>query len=222
MSGTAKVKPPRNNEEWARNTEKRLGASENSTAVRVGAWTLSTQEDTDNLIASHVDGGSLILGVKPAASEEPDDVQDTDQQPYIKVERQQNQAEARGSSHLVLWDTLVQQTGGWGFTPTATDLVIPQDGVYAINFNLIFRNQSSVTNKAIFLIDGAVRDAQEQFWSGGATYCNFYLANTFPLSAGQIISAAAFVSGSGTFDFGASGADPTVFTSLSLTRLPVG
>ena len=221
MTGTAKVKPPRNNAEWARNTEKRLGADENSTALRAGAWTISTQEGTENLIASHVSGGSVILSAKPAASEEPDEVSDTDAQEYIKVERQQNQAESRGAAHLVQWDTLVQQTGSWGFTPTATDLVIPRDGVYAINFNLVFRNSSTATNKAIFLVEGVARDAQEMVPSN-ATYCNFYISNTFPLTAGNIVSAAAYVSGSGTFDFGASSADPTVFTSLSLTRLPVG
>lgn len=220
MSGTAKVKPPRNNEEWARNTQKQLGALENSTAVRVGAWTLSTQEGTENLLASHVDGGSIILGAKPAASEEPDEVQETDYQPYIKVERQQNQAEARGTAHLVEWDTLVQQTGGWGFTPTATDLVIPRDGVYDIKYSLHYLNTSSAVNKAIFLIDGVVRDAHEQDFEQAA-YVNLYISNTYPLTAGNIISAAAYTAGSGTFDFGHSGADPTVFTSLSLTRLPV-
>jgi hypothetical protein len=221
MSGTAKVKPPRNNEEWARNTEKRLGAGENQTAVRVAGWTFAEQEDTGNLIVSHVDGGSVVLAVKPDAGDEPDEVQDTDDQPYIKVERQQNQAEARGAAHLVEWDTLVQQTGGWGFTPTATDLVIPRDGVYAINYSLHYLNSSSAVNKAIFLIDGVVRDAHEQDFEQAA-YVNLYISNTYPLSAGQIISAAAFTAGSGTFDFGYSGADPTVFTSLSLTRLPVG
>lgn len=221
MSGSAKYKPPRSNEEWARNTEKRLNQAENPTSMRVGEWTLSTQEGTGNLIASHVDGGSVILAAKPAASDEPDEVADTDAQPHIKVERQANQQEARGSAHLVEWDTVAYATGEWGFTPVATDIVIPQDGVYAIDYNLIFLNQSSVTNKAILLIDGVVRDAQEQFWSGGATFCNFYLSNTFSLTAGTIVSAAAFVSGSGTFDFGASGADPTVFTSLSLTRQAV-
>lgn len=221
MTGTAKVKPPRNNAEWARNTEKRLGADENSTALRAGEWTLSTQEGTGNLIASHVSGGSVILSAKPAASDEPDEVADTNNQDYIKVERQQNQAEARGAAHLVQWDTLVQQTGGWGFTPTATDLVIPRDGVYDIKYSLHYLNSSSAVNKAIFLIDGVVRDAHEQDFEQAA-YVNLYISNTYPLTAGNIISAAAYTAGSGTFDFGYSGADPTVFTSLSLTRLPVG
>lgn len=221
MTGTAKIKPPRNNPEWARNTEKRLNAAENPTAIRVGEWTLSTQDGTGNLIASHVEGGSVILAAKPAASEEPDEVTDTDEQPHIKVERQATQSESRGTAHLVEWDTVAYATGDWGFTPVATDIVIPQDGVYIIIYNLVFLNSSDVVNKAILLIDGVVRDAQEVNYEVGV-FNNFYLSNTFAMTAGTIVSAAAFVSGSGTFDFGPSSADPTVFTSLSLTRQAVG
>lgn len=220
MTGTAKVKPPKNNAEWARNVEKRQDQTEHPTSTRSGDWVLSTQADTGNLLASHVEGGSVVLAEKPASADSPDEVARTDF-PYIKVERQQNQAEARGSSHLVQWDTLAYQSSDFGFSPTATDIVIPVDGVYDCNFSLIFKNQSNVTNKAIFLIDGVVKMAQEMFWSN-SVYCNFYLSEKFSLSAGTIVSAAAFVSGSGTFDFGASAADPTVFTSMSLVRLPVG
>lgn len=221
MTGTAKVKPAKNNAELLRNHQRRLEQVENPTSTRVGDWVFSTQPDTGNLLASHVDGGSVVLAAKPASADSPDEVARTDF-PYIKVERQQNQAEARGSAHLVQWDTVAYQSSDFGFTPTATDISIPVDGVYACTFNLVFLNQSAVTNKAIFLIDGVVKMAQEQFWSGGATYCNFYLHDTFSLSAGTIVAAAAFVSGSGTFDFGRSGADPTVFTTMSLVRLPVG
>lgn len=221
MSGTAKVKPAKNDAELARNVVTRLDQAENSTTVRVGPWVLAEQAGTGNLLASHVDGGAVIIAEKPESAEEPDAVASADF-PSIKVERQQNQAEARGSSHLVQWDTVAYASGGFSFTPTATDIVIPTAGVYLCQYSLIFLNQSSVTNKAIFLIDGVVKMAQEQFWSGGATFCNFYLSGLFPLNAGTIVSAAAFVSGSGTFDFGASGADPTVVTSMSLVRLPVG
>lgn len=220
MTGTAKVKPAKNNAEQVRNMVRRTEQLENPTSTRMGDWVISTQPDTGNLLASHVDGGSVVLAAKPASAESPDDVARTDF-PYIKVERQQNQAEARGSSHLVDWDTVAYQSSDFGFTPTATDISIPVDGVYDCTLNLIFKNQSNVTNKAIFLIDGVVKMAQEQFWSN-SVYCNFYLREPFSLSAGTIVSAAAFVSGSGTFDFGASGADPTVFTSMSLVRLPVG
>lgn len=221
MTGTAKVKPPRNNEEWSRNTEKRLNEAENPTAIRAGEWTLSTDAETGNLIASHVGGGSVILAGKPDASDEPDEVTDTDDQPHIKVERQANQAESRGSAHLIQWDTVAYATGDWGFTPVASDIIVPQDGVYLVTFTLAFLNSSDVVNKAIFMVDSVVRDAQEVNYEVNV-FNNFYLCNTFNLTAGQLISAAAYVSGSGTFDFGASGADTTVFTSLSLTRLPVG
>jgi hypothetical protein len=214
-------KPPRNNMEWARRTEKRLNEHDNATAVRIGEWTLSTQEGTGNLIAGHVDGGSVILAVKPAASEEPDEVTDTDDQPHLKLERQAVQSESRGAAHLVQWDTVAYATGDWGFTPVATDIVIPQDGVYLIIYNLVFLNSSDVVNKAILMIDGVVREATEANYEVNV-YNTFYISNTYALTAGQLISAAAYVAGSGTFDFGPSGADPTVFTSLSLTRQAVG
>lgn len=221
MTGTAKTKPPKNNAELIRNMVRRTEQLENPTSLRAGSWVLSEQRDTGNLLASHVDGGAVIVAEKPESADEPDTV-GTNDPPYIKVERQQNQQEARGSSHLVQWDTLTYQTSDFSFQPTASDIVIPIDGIYACTYNLVFLNQSAVTNKAIFLIDGVAKMADERFWSNGAAYCNFYLHDTFSLSAGTVISGAAFVSGSGTFDFGRSGADPTVFTTMSLSRLPIG
>jgi hypothetical protein len=220
VSGTAKVKTPKNDQEWARGVQQRQDQAENPTTARAGSWVLAENEAGD-LQASHVDGGAVVLAKKPESADDPDAVASTEF-PCIKVERQANQAEARGSSHLVQWDTVAYASDEFSFTPVATDIVIPTAGVYQCQFSLIFLNQSAVTNKAIFLIDGVVRMAQEQFWSGGATYCNFYLSGLFPLNAGTVVSAAAFVSGSGTFDFGSSGADPTVCTSMSLVRLPVG
>lgn len=212
MSGTAKTKPPKNDQEWARNTQKRLEAVENPTSTRVGEWVLSTDPESGNLIASHVDGGSVVLAVKPAASQNPDDIVDSTV-PYIKVERQANQSEARGTTALVKWDTVVSQTSDWGFFPPGTDIDIPVNGVYEIKYHLAFLNSSSVTNKAVLLVNAVVVGAQE-FIMGAAAYNSMYITDTFQLNAGDIISCGAFVSGSGTMDFGSSGADPTVHTSL--------
>lgn len=214
MSGTVKTKPPKDDAEWARNTEKRLNAAENPTAVRVGEWVLSTDPETGNLIGSHVDGGSKILATKPAASENPDDIADNTV-PYIKVERQQTQSEARGSVQLVEWDTVAAQTRDWGFSAPGTDIDIPVNGVYRIDYHLAFLNSSAFINKAVLLINGTAVGAQE-FDPDTAWYQSMYLSDTFTLNSGDIISGGAYVNGSGTFDFGHSSADPTVYTSLSI------
>lgn len=216
MSGMIKLKPPKNDAEWARNTEKRLNAAENTTSIRVGEWVLSTSADTGNLIASHVDGGSVVLAVKPAASANPDEILDS-AEPYIKVERQQNQAEARGSVHLVQWDTVASQTAEWGFSAPGTDLDVSENGIYEIIFHLAFLNSSSAVHKGLVYINGSAVMAQElNPHVDDPWYVGMYLADTFALNSGDIISAGAYVSGSGTFDFGTSGADAGVHTSMSI------
>lgn len=221
MSGTAKVKPPTNNAEWARNTEKRLNQSEHPTSARVGQWVLSTHGPTGNLIASHVDGGSVVLATKPDPSAGPDVVSGV-VQPFIRVERQANQQEPRGATALVLWDTAAFQTTEWGFVPIASDIAIPEDGVYQCTYHLAFLNSSDITSKAIFMVDAVVRMAQEfNPDSSSSWFQSMYMSEPFTLNAGQVVSCGAFVSGTGTFDFGASGADPSVYTSLSLRKLEV-
>lgn len=214
MSGTAKTKPPKNDQEWARNTQKRLEAVENPTSTRVGEWVLSTSPDTGNLIASHVDGGSVVLAVKPAASQNPDEVIDSTV-PYIKLERQQNQAEARGAAALVKWDTVASQTRDWGFSAPGTDIDIPVNGIYEMKYHLAFLNASDVISKGVLMVNAVVVGAQE-FDPDTAWYQSMYISDTFTLNSGDIISCAAYVGGSGTFDFGSSGADPAVHTSLSI------
>lgn len=217
MSGTATTKPPKNNAEWARNTEKRLNQTEHPTSQRVGDWVISTHPDSGALIASYVSGGSVVLANPPDPSADADAVL-TEQQPFIKVERQTTQTEDRGSSHLVMWDSVMYQTEDWGFVPTASDLVIPEDGMYLCLFHIGFVVSTSSVNKGMFMIDGVVKMVQE-FEPGVAHWVNLYMADTFSLNAGQVVSCAAYVSGSGTFGFGAPSSDPTVFTSLSLVKM---
>lgn len=217
---TAKVKPPKNNQEWARNVETKQEQDENATSARVGPWVLSSQIDTENLLASHVDGGSVVLAEKPDSGDEPDAVASNDP-PYIKVERQTTQSGPRGSTVLVSWNSVDFQSG-FGFVAPGTDLVIPADGVYAIDYTLYMLNASTVTNKAILLIGGVPKLTGAVLSTESSIYPGFSLSSTFNLSAGTVIQGGAWVSGSGTMDFGYSGDDPTVFTSLSLARLPIG
>lgn len=220
MTGTAKVKPPKNNAEWARNTQKRLDQVEHPASARIGAWVLSTDPDSGDLIASNVNGGAVTLANPPVAGEDADTVTSSGL-PYIKVERQTNQSGARGAPVDVIWDTIIAQTPEWGFTANSSAVAIPQDGTYLVCYHLAFLNSSDVVNKAILTLDGVAKMAQEVNPSD-SWFCSFYMTETFDLNAGSIVTCQAFVSGSGTMDFGASGADPSVFTSLSLTRLPIG
>lgn len=220
MTGTAKVKPPKTNAEWARNTQKRLDQVEHPASARMGAWVLSTDPDTGDLIASNVNGGAVTLANPPVAGEDADTVTSSGL-PYIKVERQTNQSAPRGTTALVIWDTITSQTPEWGFTANSTDIAVPQDGVYLCAYHLAFLNPSAEVNKGVFLLDGIVKMSQE-YNPDTSWYQSFYMTETFSLNAGSIISCGAFVPGGGTFDFGASGADTSVFTSLSLTRLPIG
>lgn len=216
MSGTAKTKPAKNDQEWARNTQKRLEAVENPTSTRVGEWVLSTDADTGNLIASHVDGGSVVLATKPAASQNPDDIVSTTT-PFIKVERQKTQTESRGVVVPVKWDTVASQTTDWGFSPPGTDIDIPVNGIYEIHYHLAFLNSSTVTNKGVVLVNGVVVMAQEfNPYTEDSWYIGIYMTDVFNLNAGDVISGGAYVSGSGSMDFGSSAADPAVHTSMSI------
>lgn len=221
MTGTAIVKPAKNDAELARNMDARLNQAEHPLSTRMGDWVLSTQADSGNLLASHVDGGSVILAVKPKSADEPDAVAGTDTV-YMKVERQANQSGPRGSTVLTQWDTVTFQTPEWGFTPPGADIVIPVDGVYTIHYNLHFLNNSTVINKAILIVGGTVRQTAQNNGANGALYPHFSISDTFSLSAGTVVRGGAYTSGSGTMDFGYSDDDPTVFTNMSLYRLPIG
>lgn len=220
MTGTAKVKPPKNNAEWARNTQKRLDQVEHPASARIGAWVLSTDPDSGDLIASNVNGGAVTLANPPVAGEDADTVTSSGL-PYIKVERQTNQSGSRGTPVDVIWDTITAQTPEWGFTANSSAVAIPQDGTYLVCYHLAFLNSSNVVNKAILTLDGVAKMAQEVN-PADAWFCSFYMSDTFDLNAGSIVTCQAYVPGSGTMDFGASSADTSVFTSLSLTRLPIG
>jgi hypothetical protein len=220
MTGTVNAKPPKNNAEWARKTEKRLDAAENSTALRAGNWTLATDPDTGNLIAGNVNGGAVILADEPAPSDNPDEISRAGSS-FVKVQRTTDQTVPQGTTSLMQWDSLSYQTDDWSFIAPGTDLVIPADGIYTIKYHCAFRDNSAWINKAVLLIDGTVKMAQENYPANGY-YPGFYLVEDFPLNAGQVISGAVYQNGTGSFHVGVSGADTSVYSSLSIFRLPVG
>ncbi|MGW5147522.1 hypothetical protein [Rhodococcus koreensis] len=67
-------RPPQTNAEWARDTNRRLDGLENPNAMRAGPWVMSADQESGDLIASHVDGGSVRLAKVPASDQNPDTV----------------------------------------------------------------------------------------------------------------------------------------------------
>lgn len=66
--------PPRTDAEWARDTNRRLANVEQPDAARAGPWVLSADAESGDLIASHVDGGSVRLAKVPSSDQDPDTV----------------------------------------------------------------------------------------------------------------------------------------------------
>lgn len=190
MSGTPKLKPPRNNAEWARNTEKRQGAVEHPTSQRIGRWVLSEDAETGALIASHVDGGSIVLAVPPDASAEadPDAIAATD---LLSVTLTRTAAQAvPGGGATVLWDGVIVDVGDWvsgGGQTSIESVVIPADGVYLLTTTVHFSAGSASLSAAI-VIDGVSSIIGRIVESSGIVYPSVYAIGQLTLPAGAAIS----------------------------------
>ncbi|MGW4716841.1 hypothetical protein [Nocardia sp. NPDC004260] len=155
MSGTANVKPPKTNAEWVRNTERRLAQTEHPSSARVGNWVLSTHPDTGDLIASNVNGGSLILAEQPEPSDTPDTV--TSPACAVVVGRSSLQSIPSGGAFIV-WDSNLAEVGGaWGAgSGTVSALTVPQSGLYQIAASIHWETGGITATSAIFVDDRAV------------------------------------------------------------------
>jgi hypothetical protein len=155
MSGTANVKPPKNDAEWARNTERRLTQAEHPLSARVGNRVLSTNPDTGDLIASNVNGGTLILAEKPAPSDTPDII--TSPACAVVVGRSSLQSIPSGGA-FVAWDSTLAEVGGaWGTgSGTVPALTVPQSGLYQIAASIHWQTGGITATAAILVDDRAV------------------------------------------------------------------
>lgn len=221
MSGTSNVKPPKNDAEFARNMDRRVNAVENPVSQRVGDWVLSTNPDTGDLLASHVDGGSTVLSRRPISTQNPDDIADV-ALPNLKIRRVNPQGLQGGSTVAVDWDTIDTNVGGWGLSnqELIQNVTIPRDGTYLIIYKLAWVDSANSVRKAFLRIDGNVADTLE-YDPDTAWFQTLYIPQMYELNAGQQISCLAYTSGSSllTAYFGASSPDPSSFTSLSITCL---
>lgn len=219
MSGTAKVKPPKNDEEWARNTQRRIEQVENPSSTRIGAWVLSTDPESGNLIASNVNGGAVVLANQPEGDAEADAV--SSGWSHVKVSRQAVQTATAGNHTSVVWDTVDSQSDDWSVGAGSSTLVIPESGLWMVVYNLILNTASNVAVTSRVYIDGAVRMSNRT--SGGGVEPTLYSTDLFTLNAGTELYATSWLNGaSGSYTFGPSGTTPSTVTSMSLTRIPIG
>lgn len=218
MTGTAKVKSAKTDAELARNFDRRISAAENPSAVRCGDWVFSTS-DSGNLIASYVNGGSVILVTPPPAGQDPDAVAET-QLPFIKVRRTADQSAPQNTLTTVIWDTIDSSSGAWtGDITGFSQLTVPEDGFYLANFHLAWKSSTTDVRKGVLAVNGFQYGAQEFRPTLPGWIPSMYINDCFDLKAGDVIEGKVFNNSSGGALFSASTADPESYTSMSIVKL---
>lgn len=223
MSGTDDpVRDPQDNAEWARATDARIAALENSAAVRVGAWVLSTSKD-GHLIASYVDGGSVVLARKPSGGENDPDSIDSGITPACTITLKNNLSIAtRGP---VTFDGVLAEVGGnWtGGSHNITAMTVPVAGVYGIAGVMQINGVHVYTDYGCGItINGTVVAGgvygEEDMSGGHISGVSAISTIVMPLNSGDAIGMEALVSAPapGTSNIGTSGRfTPSVPTTLS-------
>lgn len=220
MSGTAKVKPPKDDAEWARNTQRRIEQVEHPSSARVGPWVISTDAESGALIASHVNGGAVVLANEPEGEAEADTV--SSGWSHLKVSRQTPQPLSPGNHMPVQWDTVNSQTEGWSAAPGSSTLVFPDSGVWLMTYNLRYGATTYEGCTGRIYLDGSPvlsgKSQPNQYLSEPSILCS----STFSVSAGSELYCTAAITGNTSTTVGPSGVASSDVTSLSLLRLPIG
>lgn len=191
MTGTPDaVRPPADDAEWARATEKRLASLENPGAVRVGAWVLS-ESDAGHLIASHNGGGAFVLARKPANGEvDPDAISDA--LPAVTLVRTSLQTVPNAGTTIV-WDGVRFERGNWTSGKATLDsVVVPEDGFYFVNCTLNWSVGGYMVS--CIMIDGQTRIAGKSY-DNGSEWPTSVAIGRVPMYAGQSVSVFAHVGG---------------------------
>lgn len=216
MTGTAEpIREPKTDAEWARSTQRRIESAENSTSLRAGEWVMSTSAD-GHLIASHVDGGSVILARKPTTGENnPDEIADSTF-PSVTVTRTANQS-VSGSGERIMFDGVEHEIGDWTGGATLFDAVsVPETGAYEISATVWFSLGGANLHGGI-VVDGSLRMAGKVYDADGASWLSVTIAGSLFLDAGTPIALFALAQGV-TRNVGAATVyTPNIPTSLSLS-----
>ncbi|MBF6277082.1 hypothetical protein [Nocardia nova] len=196
MSGTHEpVRQPKTDAEWARDQQRRTEGLENPTSQRIGPWVLSASTE-GHLIASHVEGGSVILARKPEDVEnDPDQIRD-DTIPAVSVTRAANQTIPSGGT-AVIWDGTRFEVGGsfTGGKSSFDAVTVPVSGIYRASATVHFRDGSGYWLLALFLDDQPMLSGRTGEYSGNAnTWTAAYVTGLVQITAGQKVQlwAAAF------------------------------
>ncbi|MDE1675130.1 hypothetical protein [Nocardia gipuzkoensis] len=220
MSGTAEpVRDPKDDAEWARDTTRRLESLENPTSARVGPWVLSAS-DEGHLIASYVEGGSVVLARKPAAAENnPDDI-DEAVNPSCSVTRTALYTIPANGGPVRFDGVEVNAGGDWTGGQSLFDAVIvPVSGAYRVTGTVQFSSHPSAVIRCAVRVDGAPRIAGgfEDHTSSASTnpWMTAMCTRVIQLNAGQSVDLFAYSNNSvqvGAATFW----NPAVPTSLDL------
>ncbi|TCN51776.1 hypothetical protein EV641_109167 [Rhodococcus sp. SMB37] len=220
MTGTAKVKPAKDDAEWARNTQRRLEQVEHPASSRIGNWVLSTDSDTGDLIASNVNGGSVVIANEPEDGGDADVV--ASGWSHLKVSRQNPQTLSAGNHIPIEWDTVDTSTDDWNVATGSSTLVFPDSGIWLMTYNVRYGLNSAVAATGRIYLDGSPVVSGRHQPSGTASEPTILCSSTFSVSAGSELYCTAWLSGGGNYTVGPSNTVPSDVTSLSLLRLPIG
>lgn len=113
MSGERARPAPRDDGELLRSVDRRLRNLERATAARAGRWVLSTSE-SGGLMASHADGGSVLLSSEPPASASPDELL-TDTVPRLELVAPDTTSIPTGTVQPIEFATVQARQGAWRF-----------------------------------------------------------------------------------------------------------
>lgn len=210
-------RPPQDDQELMRDFDHRLAELEHPTATRVGKWVLATGPG-DDLVASFVGGGSVVLSPPPKVGDSPDDTQTDEALPELVLTATAGQTIGSSADTIVSWDNLVYQVGEWalGASPVE-DITIPADGLWQITFEPQWNTSSASWANHQINIDG-VAVALERQYPGGNIPRSGVLTVPRRLEAGQVVRAVVRT-GSGSHTLGVSGWNTNVVTRLSLICL---
>lgn len=220
MSGTAKVKPPKDDAEWARNTQRRIEQVENPASTRIGAWVLSTDPESGNLIASNVNGGAVVLANQPEGEGEADTVASA--WSHLKLSRRNPQTMSGRNHTPIGWDTVDSSTDDWSVSAGSSSVVFPGSGVWIVTYNLRYGLTTGWDAEGRVYLNGSPVLADRTVQTSSSTNPTVLCSSTFSVSAGSELYCTSWLNIDGSYAAGPSSSISSDVTSLSLTRIPIG
>ena len=186
MSGTPKLPAPKDDAEWARNTQRRVEGLETPTSQRVGDWVVSTGP-TGALIGSNVNGGSgVILQVPVAGDENPDTV--AVGSPKVKLQRTTLEVVPANTWTAITWEAEAYQVGLWVSNANgAKTLTVPEGGVYLIVVRTVWPGLSAARAGSAIKINDVMYTEHFDYNSDTAYPRRPQVIDSFSLNRGDSI-----------------------------------